>query len=198
MLVLCWEKVLLFICLPNFKITAFATTTTTVPTTNTTPSRSVVFMCGATPCPAGQDCISVNVSLHCADPCEQYSVLDDAWRSTGYGRADNCDARRSWQGWYRMLLDGNSTQMPETCVEVSRCGTQVPLWLSSPHPLLGEGVVEGDVCGHHKYWNYSPSRWYDNCCYRRLKIHVKSCPENYYVYRFVRPNVCYSAYCAGM
>ncbi|XP_046870530.1 pancreatic secretory granule membrane major glycoprotein GP2-like [Hypomesus transpacificus] len=184
---------LLFLCLQS----AFATTTPAVPTTT---SISVVFLCGGTPCPAGQDCLSVNGALRCADPCEQYLVLDDAWRSTGYGRSNKCDNGFSGQGWYRMFLDGNSTQMSDTCVDVNRCGTQFPLWLSSPHPLLGDGVVEGDVCGHRKYsyWNGQRSTWYDNCCYHRHNIHVKACPDNYYVYKFVRPNVCYSAYCAAV
>ncbi|XP_046870522.1 pancreatic secretory granule membrane major glycoprotein GP2-like [Hypomesus transpacificus] len=200
---------LLFLCI----LSAFATTTAAAPMTTIsapmtttqdlmTTSSSVQFWCGGTPCPAGQDCINVNGLLRCADPCEQYSVLDDAWRSTGYGRADNCDNRFSGQGWYRMFLDGNSTQMPETCVEVNRCGTQTPMWLNSSHPLLGDGVVEGDVCGHYRYYDYKingqESTSHDDCCYYRHNIHVKSCPTNYYVYKFVRPNNCNSAYCAAV
>ena len=99
-----------------------------------------------------------------------------------------------------MFLDGNSTQMPETCVEVNRCGTQVPLWLNSSHPLLGDGVVEGKVCGHFKYYNYWSRQgvWVDDCCYHSHSIHVKSCPGNYYVYKFAPSYYCDSAYCAGM
>ncbi|XP_067114922.1 uncharacterized protein [Osmerus mordax] len=182
--------------------TAAPMTTTEAPTTSTEANTTIYaqFWCGGTPCPAGQDCINVNGALRCADPCEQYSVLDDAWRSTGYGRSDNCDARRGWQGWYRMFLDGNSTQMPETCVDVNRCGTQVPLWLSSPHPLLGDGVVERGVCGHHKYyiWWTWQGGLVDDCCYYRHNIHVKSCPGSYYVYKFAPSYYCYSAYCAAV
>ncbi|XP_046870525.1 uncharacterized protein LOC124462873 [Hypomesus transpacificus] len=158
----------------------------TTPAVPMTPSSSVRFWCGATPCPAGQDCLSVNGALRCADPCEQYSVLDDAWRSTDNGFSSNCDAWRGWQGWYRMFLGGTSVQMPETCMDRNRCGTRYPLWLSSPHPLLGDNVVERDVCG----------RWSSDCCYYGKKIHVKACPGNYYVYKLVQLEFCYSAYCA--
>ncbi|XP_062304014.1 pancreatic secretory granule membrane major glycoprotein GP2 isoform X12 [Osmerus eperlanus] len=188
---------LLFLCLQSvLNLNPAGQDITTTPPMTT--STSVQFWCGETLCPAGQDCISFGGTLRCADPCEQYSVLDDSWRSTDYNVSDNCDAWISWQGWYRMFLDGNSTQMSETCVEVNRCGTQVPLWLSSPHPLLGDGVVERDVCGH---WSYDPEYWWgvDDCCYYKSnRIHVKACPGNYYVYKFVRSNVCYSAYCAAV
>ena len=160
----------------------------------TTTPPPVVFLCGATPCPAGQDCISVNGSLRCADPCSQYSVLNDTWRSTDYNDGTiRCDLGSYinfvWQGWYRMFLGGNSTQMPDTCVEKYMCGTHAPLWLTAPHPQLGDGVVERGVCGS----------WGGDCCnFRSNPIHVKACPGNYYVYKFVQPSTCHLAYCAGM
>ena len=175
-----------FTSLPNFSTPAIPTTTPAVPTTN---SSSVRFWCGATPCPAGQDCVSVNGALRCADPCEQYSVLDDAWRSTDYGHAHHHDNRFNGQGWYRMFLQGTSVQMPETCVGLYRCGTHSPHWLSSSHPLLGDGLVEREVCGHYYYYG---------CCYFRNTIHVKSCPGHYYVYKFPPLSFGCSAYCAGM
>ncbi|XP_067115130.1 deleted in malignant brain tumors 1 protein-like [Osmerus mordax] len=180
-------------------------TTTTPPSTTTTPPSTtitltsttpppVVFLCGGTPCPAGQDCVSVNGSLRCADPCSQYSVLDDAWRSTDFRNDGNlhCDQHISWQGWYRLFLGGNSTQMPETCVEENMCGTHAALWITTPHPLLRDGVVERGTCGK---WSWGAGN--GNCCaFRSNPIHVKACPGNYYVYKFVQPNNCYLAYCA--
>ncbi|XP_062312075.1 uromodulin-like [Osmerus eperlanus] len=168
--------------------------TTTPPPSTTTPPPSttpppVVFLCGGTPCPAGQDCLSVNGTLRSVDPCEHYSVLDDAWRSTDYrsNGGTHCDEGNSWQGWYRLFLDGSSSQMPDACVEQNMCGTDAPLWLADPHPLLGDGVVERGVCGS----------WGDKCCnFRSNPIHVKACPGNYYVYKFVQPVTCHLAYCA--
>ncbi|XP_067115918.1 scavenger receptor cysteine-rich type 1 protein M130-like [Osmerus mordax] len=182
-----------------------STTTTTRPSTTTTPPSTtitltsttpppVVFLCGGTPCPAGQDCVSVNGFLRCADPCSQYSVLDDAWRSTDFRNDGNlhCDQHISWQGWYRLFLGGNSTQMPETCVEENMCGTHAALWITTPHPLLRDGVVERGTCGK---WSWGAGN--GNCCaFRSNPIHVKACPGNYYVYKFVQPSACYLAYCA--
>ena len=197
--------IVLFSSLPNFLTPALPTTTPAVPTTTPTvpetPSSSVRFWCGATPCPAGQDCLSVNGALRCADPCEQYSVLDDAWRSTGYALTYNCDNGFNGQRWYRMFLQGTSVQMPETCVDMNRCGTQTPMWLSSPHPLLGDGVVKREVCGQGNgnkwwWWYFTHGRG-NECCFYRTDIHVKSCPGHYYVYKFTPLHSCNTAYCAG-
>ncbi|KAI4873662.1 hypothetical protein NFI96_032774 [Prochilodus magdalenae] len=57
------------------------------------------------------------------------------------------------------------------------------------HPQLEDGVVTRWVCGS----------WIGDCCYfKSFPIRVKSCPGNYYVYEFVSPNYCSSAYCADV
>ncbi|XP_034150061.1 uromodulin-like [Esox lucius] len=152
-------------------------------------SRSVQFQCGSTRCPVGEDCISVGGTSRCADPCQHYTALKEDWRSTtnkGQVNGIHCDRNVNWQGWYRLFLGNTSVQMPEKCVGQDMCGTNYPLWLSSPHPQLGDGVVQTAVCGNR----------YSDCCYYRQTIHVKACYGNYYVYKFVSPSTCNMAYCA--
>uniref|UniRef100_A0A8C2ASD1 NIDO domain-containing protein n=1 Tax=Cyprinus carpio TaxID=7962 RepID=A0A8C2ASD1_CYPCA len=98
-----------------------------------------------------------------------------------------CDTTVSWNGWYRLFIQGQSVHMPDTCVDMLSCGTHAPLWLNGGHPTVEDGVVTRDVCGH----------WSNNCCYFQSNpIKVKACPGGYYVYEFVRPSACSLAYCA--
>ncbi|XP_073684043.1 uncharacterized protein [Garra rufa] len=121
------------------------------------------------------------------DPCYKYTVLDDPWRSPDYRYTQNmCDANVNWVGWYRLFINGQSAQMSETCVNIRSCGTNAPMWLNGTHPTVEDGVVNRDVCGS---WS--------NCCSFPYSIKVKACPGGYYVYEFVRLNVCNAAYCAG-
>nr|XP_055062386.1 uromodulin-like [Misgurnus anguillicaudatus] len=125
-----------------------------------------------------------------ADPCNNYTVLDDSRRSINYYSSSSmCDRDVSWVGWYRLYLNGQSAQMPETCVEKNMCGTAYPLWLSGGHPKPEDGVVTRDVCGHYNYY----------CCfYQSFPIRVKACTGGYYVYEFVTPTKCSMAYCADV
>ncbi|XP_056590865.1 adhesion G protein-coupled receptor E3-like [Triplophysa dalaica] len=133
-------------------------------------------------------------SAYCADhvsvdPCNNYTVMDDSRRSTSYSTVSMCDRNVNWVGWYRLYLNGQNVRMSETCVPTSRCGTNVPLWLSDGHPKPEDGVVTRHVCVHGG--NY--------CCYfMSYPIRVKACPDNYYVYEFVKPTICNSAYCADV
>ncbi|XP_016117793.1 uncharacterized protein, partial [Sinocyclocheilus grahami] len=123
------------------------------------------------------------------DPCYNYNVLDDLWRATNNQHSSQimCDTWVSWNGWYRLFIQGQSVQMPDTCVDELSCGTIAPLWLNGGHPTVEDGVVTRDVCGH----------WSNNCCYFQSNpIKVKACPGGYYVYEFVSPTTCSLAYCA--
>ncbi|XP_009305230.1 uncharacterized protein isoform X1 [Danio rerio] len=125
------------------------------------------------------------------DPCYNYNVLDDPWRATSNQNSSQsmCDSAVSWSGWYRLFINGQSVQMPDTCVDENSCGTNAPLWLSGGHPTLEDGVVTRDVCGH----------WNNDCCYFQSNpIQVKACPGGFYVYEFVRPTTCNLAYCADV
>ncbi|KAL0159420.1 hypothetical protein M9458_043145, partial [Cirrhinus mrigala] len=122
-----------------------------------------------------------------ADPCYNYTVLDDPWRDTNYGSGSNCDQSVTWSGWYRLFINNVNAQIPDTCVSYGHCGTGHSLWIRGGHPTVQDGVVTRDVCGYYNSY----------CCgYGSHPIKVKACPDNYYVYELVRPTLCNSAYCA--
>ncbi|XP_061089941.1 uromodulin-like [Conger conger] len=153
--------------------------------------NSVLFRCGAVMCAAGHDCYTVNGVEQCRDPCTFNSRLDDPWRSTSNTGQNplKCDNTVDWQGWYRLFLGADSVQMPENCVPVRRCGTHAPLWLPDGHPKPSDGIVLSRVCGH----------WSSDCCnFESNPIHIKACPRNYFVYKFVNPSACHLGYCADV
>ncbi|KAJ8332412.1 hypothetical protein SKAU_G00425850 [Synaphobranchus kaupii] len=77
--------------------------------------------------------------------------------------------------------------MPESCVPEYMCGTVAPLWLPDRHPGPSEGIIRSRVCGHY----------ISDCCWVESNpIHIKACPGNYFVYKFIDPSSCYVAYCA--
>ncbi|CAJ1073186.1 uromodulin-like [Xyrichtys novacula] len=152
--------------------------------------RSVKFGCGSAQCPPGHDCLQVNGTSQCVDPCQNYTPLQDTRRSTNLWADPEsrvCDMHTDWQGWYRLFIGNSSVRMPERCIQRHMCGTDAPLWLRTPHPLKTEGIVWAEVCGS----------WEQDCCqFQSNPIHVKACPGNYYVYKLVSPNLCRLAYCA--
>uniref|UniRef100_A0A3Q3F322 ZP domain-containing protein n=1 Tax=Labrus bergylta TaxID=56723 RepID=A0A3Q3F322_9LABR len=151
-------------------------------------SQSVQFSCGSTVCPSGTDCVRMNGTLQCADPCQEYTVLNDDWRSTNNTSTQNlhCDQHVDWQGWYRLFLGQTSAQIPERCVAENSCGTHAPLWITTPHPTQSGQIVSRTVCGS----------WLGSCCFfSSHTIHVKLCYGNYFVYKLVRPISCSLAYC---
>lgn len=77
--------------------------------------------------------------------------------------------------------------MPETCVPVSRCQADAPMWLKGGHPVLGEGAVTRSACAH----------WSGNCCYWNTEIQVMACPGGYHVYRLEGSPSCNLRYCTG-
>ncbi|XP_030582252.1 pancreatic secretory granule membrane major glycoprotein GP2-like [Archocentrus centrarchus] len=131
------------------------------------------------------DCIN----SQCVDPCQNYTALNDDWRSTNSTNTQviHCDRNIDWQGWYRLFLVQNSAHIPERCIESLRCGTHAPMWITQPHPMQSGEIVTRTVC----------SSWNGNCCwFQSHTIHVKLCYGDYYVYKFVKPSICSLAYCA--
>nr|XP_021336096.1 uncharacterized protein LOC108179152 [Danio rerio] len=124
------------------------------------------------------------------DPCYKFTVLDDPLRSTGnpFLSENSCDSSISWFGWYRLFINGQSVQMPDTCVDIWSCGASNPMWLSGGHPTVQDGVVTRSVCGSFSF---------DCCFYKSNPIKVKACPGGYYVYELVKPLTCSLGYCAG-
>ncbi|XP_067260246.1 adhesion G protein-coupled receptor E3-like [Chanodichthys erythropterus] len=132
-----------------------------------------------------------NTRTNLSDPCYNYTVLDNPWRSINYTDVLHlhykCDTSFTWSGWYRLFINGTSAHIPQTCIAQWYCGTATTLWIPDGHPTVKDGVVTRDVCGH----------WYNYCCFfRSFPIRVKACPGNYYVYELVSPAVYCSGYCA--
>ncbi|XP_029545784.1 pancreatic secretory granule membrane major glycoprotein GP2-like [Salmo trutta] len=157
------------------------------PTSNTNLAH-VRFSCGFYECADGEDCITVNGIQQCANPCKIYTVLNNAWRSTNNNVGEkHCDRNVHWDGYYRMFISNQSVSMPDKCVDSFMCGTQAPLWLAFPPPQQVDEIVQSAVCASFN----------GDCCWVQSQpIHVKACPGNYFVYKFVMPPGCYFAYCA--
>ncbi|MGH0144631.1 UNVERIFIED_CONTAM: hypothetical protein FKN15_003712 [Acipenser sinensis] len=102
-------------------------------------SRSVSFSCINQPCPSGQDCITDS----CVDPCQQYNVLAEPWRSTHFPIAPSSDPKcdSGLNGWYRFLVN-DSVRMPEKCVPDYSCGTDATLWINGTHPVETDGILQ--------------------------------------------------------
>ncbi|KAI4890925.1 hypothetical protein NFI96_021550 [Prochilodus magdalenae] len=75
------------------------------------------------------------------DPCHNYLSLDQHWRANNETGLGICDRDFSWNGWYRLFYYGMNICMPESYVDVDRCGTYYGLWLNGPHPEVEDGVV---------------------------------------------------------
>nr|XP_055031643.1 pancreatic secretory granule membrane major glycoprotein GP2-like [Misgurnus anguillicaudatus] len=134
-------------------------------------------------------------SFTLSDPCSNYNILDNNWRTTlhywyWYGFTfGHDDTMVKWDGWYRLFINGLSAQMPDWCVSSMACGGYTSLWLGGSHPGVEDGVVTRDVYGSY----------FDQCSrFTSNPIQVKACPGDYYVYKLTRPNLSIAdpVYCA--
>ncbi|XP_076864067.1 uncharacterized protein LOC143516403 [Brachyhypopomus gauderio] len=156
---------------------------------------------------------AINPSSSTVDPCYNYNVLDDVWRTTYsyygyyydyiYGLSNyyssHDDTSVEWDGWYRLYLQGADAQISEWCAGAMSSGGYTPLILGGSHPLIEDGIVTREIYGTQAYWwyywNYTwwywGYGWYASLCnyYTSNPIQVKACPGHYYVYKLVKPNV---------
>jgi len=75
--------------------------------------------------------------------------------------------------------------MASSCVPTMRCRTAVTGWLSSPHPKMTDGIVNGLVCFH----------WEKDCCKYFQEIQVRNCGR-FFVYKLAKTNGCPMRFCA--
>ncbi|XP_066302854.1 oncoprotein-induced transcript 3 protein-like [Branchiostoma lanceolatum] len=129
-----------------------------------------------------------------AGPCDQYSVLDDAWRSVTYitGSDRHCDtpgydaSTGLTEGWYRFTGPAGN-QLPTAAPgSTYLCGTFAPVWLNGVHPTAADGVVTRQVCAYRDE-NYH--------CAWRWDIQVAACPGGFYLYHLISPPTCNLGYC---
>ncbi|XP_047241308.1 tenascin-like [Girardinichthys multiradiatus] len=141
-------------------------------------------------CPSGTECITTNGAVQCLNPCANYTILNDTWRSTDNTDQNflQCDKSITWNGWYRFYLGQSSAQIPEKCVAERRCGTHAPLWINGTHPVQFNEIVTRTVC----------NAWLGSCCrFTSHTIQIKLC-YGYYVYKLQQPSTCWLAYCAEL
>ncbi|RVE60706.1 hypothetical protein OJAV_G00183320, partial [Oryzias javanicus] len=147
------------------------------------------FACGQTFCPPDQDCVIINGAAQCGEACKDYTELNDDWLSV-YNINGNtyCNGNyNSAEGWYRMFVGQTSAQIPETCVQDSRCSSYDHFQMIQPHPTQYNQTVTRYLC-----YIYG-----SNCyCYTSQSITVKLCFGDFYVYKLQRLPGCYTGYCA--
>ncbi|CAH3151789.1 unnamed protein product, partial [Porites evermanni] len=118
-----------------------------------------------------------------------YGILDSFNRSVANKDQKNlrCDQRHlsPLPAWYR-FTGAAGDRMPTSCVPKNRCGTHAPGWLDGSHPSVQEGIVTRRICYH----------WSSKCCNWKNDIQIQNCGA-FYVYRLVKPPVCWLRYCGN-
>ena len=112
-----------------------------------------------------------------------YTILDDAKRNRNYNNdngyaspsRDGDTVEGDWKGgaasWYR-FEEPAGTQMADSIVPKSHCGTYATGWLNGAHPaVLGENVRR-QVCFN----------WASNSCNWNTIVEIKNC-GGFYLYK---------------